>query len=141
MPAPGSDAPTKAALKLPAIMIVLLAVCAVLAFTSYRSSLPPPNGLYDALARCIASSTAKFYGAFWCPHCRNQKTMFGDAAQYLPYVECSTPDGNGELAVCKDAGVERFPTWVLPDGSRLTGEQTPATLAGKTGCPLPSGTP
>lgn len=36
---------------------------------------------------------AKFYGAFWCSHCYDQKVQFGaQAAELLPYVECF-PDG------------------------------------------------
>lgn len=119
---------------------VLLAISAGLAIFVYVQQLPPPFGMYDALAHCIASTTTLFYGAFWCPHCHNQKNEFGDAAQYLPYVECSTPDGSGQLAVCTDAGVKNYPTWVFPDGSRLTGEVSVATLSQKTGCPLPTST-
>ncbi len=119
---------------------VLLAISASLALFVYIKTLPPPFGTYDAFAKCIASTTTKFYGAFWCPHCHNQKNSFGDASQYLPYVECSTPDGSGELPVCVDAGVKNYPTWVFPDGSRLTGETALATLSQKTGCPLPTST-
>jgi hypothetical protein len=33
---------------------------------------------------------AKFYGAYWCPHCTNQKRLFGEEAQSaVPYVECA----------------------------------------------------
>ena len=117
---------------------VLLAISAGLAAFVYLKSLPPPFGTYDALAHCIASTKTKFYGAFWCPHCHNQKNEFGDAAQYLPYVECSTPDGASELPVCVAAGVKSFPTWVFPDGSRLTGEQSVDTLSSKTDCALPT---
>jgi len=39
-------------------------------------------GTYDTLAQCIADSGAKFYGAFWCPHCQNQKQAFGSAANH-----------------------------------------------------------
>lgn len=53
-------------------------------------------GKYDTFAQCVKENGAVFYGAFWCPHCQNQKKMFGNSAQYLPYVECSTPDGNGQ---------------------------------------------
>lgn len=98
-----------------------------------------PAGTYTALAQCIADSGATFYGAYWCPHCNNQKKMFGDAADLLPYVECSTADGKGQLAVCKDAGVTGYPTWEFPDRSRQAGEVPLATLAAKTGCTLPEG--
>src|SRR5258708_5987025 len=98
---------------------VLLGISAALSIFVYIKELPPPAGMYTAFAKCIASTTTKFYGAFWCPHCHNQKNEFGDAAQYLPYVECSLPDGSGQTQVCIDNNVKNYPTWVFPDGSRL----------------------
>ena len=93
-------------------------------------------GKYDKFATCIKDSGTKFYGAFWCPHCQATKKMFGKSARLLPYVECSSPDGQNQLQVCKDAGVEGYPTWVFPDGTRLSGEQSLETLAQKTSCSL-----
>jgi len=91
----------------------------------------------DAFAKCIANSGAKFYGAFWCPHCKDQKAEFGSSVQYLPYVECSTPDGNAQTQICKDNNIQGYPTWVFADGSNVSGEQTLQALAQKTGCSLP----
>ena len=91
----------------------------------------------EILANCIGDKGAKFYGAFWCAHCNNQKEMFGNAAELLPYIECSTPDGEGQLDVCKDNNVGSYPTWEFADGSRETGELSPEKLAEKTGCELP----
>ncbi len=117
-------------------IIVMFAICAVLAAYVYVQGLPPPAHKYDALAKCIAQSSTTFYGAFWCPHCAAQKTKFGTGAQYLPYVECSLPSGSGETQVCIDHDIVSYPTWVFSDGSRLVGVQTPQTLAQKTGCAL-----
>ncbi len=93
-------------------------------------------GKYDNLAQCINNSGTKFYGAFWCPHCQATKAMFGKSAKLLPYIECSTPDGKGQLPVCTEKEVKGYPTWVFPDGSRISGEQTIQALAEKTNCPL-----
>ena len=120
---------------------IMLAVCAVLGAYVYSQSIPPPPHKYDALAKCIAQTpSTTFYGAFWCPHCAAQKTKFGTGAQYLPYVECSLPN-HAENATCTAAGVTNYPTWQFKDGSRLIGVQTPAQLAAKTGCVLPTSTP
>lgn len=94
-------------------------------------------GNLDEFAQCLDEQGAQFYGAFWCPHCQAQKRLFGRSAELLPYVECSTPDGNNQLQVCIDAGVEQYPTWEFADGSRLTGERSLEELAAKTNCPLP----
>ncbi len=91
----------------------------------------------DEFASCLEQKGAKFYGAFWCPHCQAQKTMFGRSARLLPYVECSQPSGSGQLQVCIDKKIESYPTWEFADGSRLTGEVSLATLAEKTQCTLP----
>lgn len=93
-------------------------------------------GQYDAFAECINISGAKFYGTFWCSHCQNQKKAFGKSAKLLPYIECSTPDGNGQLPVCADADIKAYPTWVFADGSEETGELSFQKLAEKTSCQI-----
>jgi hypothetical protein len=118
-------------------IIVMFAICVVLAGFIWWQNLPPPAHLYDALAKCIAQASTTFYGASWCPHCAAQKTKFGTGAQYLPYVECAaTTTAGGETQVCVDHDITQYPTWVFADGSRLVGVQTPQTLAQKTGCTL-----
>ncbi len=93
-------------------------------------------GKYDTFAQCLSDSGAKFYGAFWCPHCQAQKALFGKSAKLLPYIECSTPDGKSQLPICTEKEIKGYPTWILPDGSRISGEQSFETLAEKTACPL-----
>lgn len=87
-------------------------------------------------AQCISDSGAKFYGAFWCAHCQNQKKAFADAAKYLPYVECSEPDGKTQKQECKDNNIEGYPTWIFADGSTESGELSFNELSKKTGCPF-----
>jgi len=94
-------------------------------------------GRYDAFAQCLTEKGAKFYGAFWCPHCQAQKKMFGRSAKYLPYVECSTPSGKGQLPICKEKRIEGYPLWEFADGERTSGEVSFADLSRKTDCPLP----
>lgn len=104
------------------------------------SSKNAPAGALE-LAQCLKDSGATFYGAFWCPHCKTQKEDFGSAAKALPYVECSTADGKGQNAVCAAKKIDSYPTWEFKDGTRITGEQTFATLAEKSGCTDPTATP
>ncbi|HEX8591379.1 MAG TPA: hypothetical protein VF696_01335, partial [Candidatus Paceibacterota bacterium] len=75
----------------------------------YQNAQKP--GIYDTFATCLKDSGATFYGAFWCPHCQEQKRMFGKSAKLLPYVECSEPNGRAQTQVCIDAKVESYPTW------------------------------
>jgi hypothetical protein len=94
-------------------------------------------GAYGEFAQCVADSGATFYGAFWCPHCIEQKRLFGDAHKTIPYVECSTADRQGQTQVCIDANVQSYPTWDFADESRETGKLPLEKIAEKTGCALP----
>lgn len=118
------------------IGIIVVAVGAIVLVRSGVIDTGPSK--YDAFAQCLGEKGAKFYGAFWCPHCAAQKAMFGKSVKLLPYVECSAPDGKTQLPVCTDMGVESYPTWVFADGSRLSGEQELQVLADKTSCTLPA---
>jgi len=113
---------------------VLFLVIAGLGSSLLIKSVP---GRLDTFAQCLKDNGAIFYGAFWCPHCQAQKRMFGNSTKLLPYVECSTPDGQNQLQVCIDKEVQQYPTWDFADGSRLTGEVPLVQLAEKTGCILP----
>lgn len=114
-------------------ILVIVAVVVLLGGMVWYASRP---GKLDAFAGCIKESGATFYGAFWCPHCQAQKAMFGRSAKLLPYVECSTPNGQGQLQVCKDEGIESYPTWKFADGSVKKGEIPLADLARFTGCSM-----
>ncbi len=126
---------TKIFLSIIAVLIVLGIGGAII--SSKQESAP---GKYDALATCITNSGAKFYGAFWCPHCKKQKELFGTSARLLPYIECSKPDGT-QNDTCKTLNIASYPTWELADGTRLETEEeangagvTLKTLAEKTQC-------
>lgn len=99
--------------------------------------MPSKPGKLDTFASCIKDSGTIFYGAFWCQHCQNQKALFGSSAKFLPYVECSTPDGRNQLPICTEAKVTGYPTWEFADGSRESGEVPLKRLSEATGCPLP----
>ncbi len=103
----------------------------------YKDSKAP--GQYDEFAKCLGDKGLKFYGAFWCPHCQKEKALFGKSKQYLPYVECSTADGNGQTQICKDKGVTGYPTWEYMKNGTTTmesGEKTLQDLADMTSCVL-----
>ncbi len=76
------------------------------------------------------------YGAYWCPHCINQKEQFGPSWQYINYIECSLPGGRGQTTQCEQAGIEGYPTWEFGDGERASGELTFEMLSEKSGCVL-----
>ncbi len=79
-----------------------------------------------------------FYGAWWCPACFRQKSLFGQqAGERLPYVECDKTDAGRER--CRAAGIKAYPTWVLGD-QRIEGVQSIEELKRWSGFPPASST-
>jgi hypothetical protein len=115
------------------IAVVIVAVGAGLYYFLRRKH----DSRMDAFAQCLSTKGAKMYGAYWCPHCADQKEMFGSSFQYAPYVECGIKGSRNQAQVCIDAGVKRFPTWVFADGARVEGAHSLEFLGQETGCPLP----
>lgn len=119
-------------------VIILLVFGGIVTFMVQRGPKQPAVGKYDTFATCLKDKGAVFYGAFWCTHCQAEKKLFGTSEKLLPYVECSTPDGQGQTQICKDKKIEGYPTWIFADGSILNGEIPLETLAQKTSCVLPN---
>ncbi|MEY3783725.1 MAG: hypothetical protein RLZZ230_47 [Candidatus Parcubacteria bacterium] len=127
------------------MMVVVVAVIGLLIFNNQaeapaqtvtnadNSTATASNSSADEFAQCLADAGAVFYGAFWCPHCQEQKALFENSKK-LPYVECSLEDGNGQTQVCIDEKITGYPTWKFTDGTELSGVQQFDKLAEKTGC-------
>jgi len=82
-----------------------------------------------ALVEYLDKIGSKMYGAFWCPHCFDQKQLFGhDAAKKLPYIECAEQGNNSNPEACVAAKVQSFPTWVIK-GQTISGTQELQELA------------
>ena len=142
------------------IILALIIILPIVILTGVQK-LP---GKHAALAQCITDSGAQFYGADWCPHCQEQKLLFGNAVKKLPYVECTGPINEykkntadaqnavdtGKVKtideartilgikpmydVCVEKNITGFPTWTFLDGTRLSGVQPLQVLAEKTNC-------
>ena len=94
---------------------------------------------YDNFAHCLSDRGVKFYGAYWCPHCAEQKEKFGASIDEVPYIECGVKgDLKAKTQVCKDAGIAHYPTWQFPPtGERVELVFALEELSDRTGCPLP----
>ncbi|MEK6967760.1 MAG: hypothetical protein AABX51_03965 [Nanoarchaeota archaeon] len=117
----------------PWIIGIAVIVFGSIGYAAYSSSTP---GEYDDFAKCLGDKGAIFYGAFWCPHCKEQKQIFGKSAKYLPYIECALPSGQGTTEVCNQAGVKSYPTWEFADGTKQTGKLSILELSRKTNCSI-----
>ncbi len=96
-------------------------------------ALAPSDSGQLALMEHLRSIGAQFYGAWWCPACFRQKSLFGQqAGNRLPYVECDkTKEGRDR---CQEAGIKAYPTWVL-GSKRVEGVQTIEELKRWSGYP------
>jgi uncharacterized membrane protein/glutaredoxin len=118
----------------------LAAVAILLLHANYVAPEAEPTGPEDPMIRALAEHLAEagvvFYGASWCPHCQEQKRLFGNSAGRLPYVECSLGGPNSpQTTACRSAGVQSYPTWVI-NGRATAGQvMTLAQLADATGFP------
>ena len=101
----------------------------------------PEDPWVRALAEHLSKSDAKFYGASWCPHCAQQKDLFGASVKRIPYVECSPGGPQAPSApVCKEKNISSYPTWII-NGQRYTGVQPLDALAQLTNFKYQGGKP
>lgn len=75
------------------------------------------------LASELQARGGRFYGAWWCSHCANQKETLGiEAMKSVPYLECDENGKNSRRSECVAAGVKGYPTWQV-DGKLFPGEK------------------
>lgn len=98
------------------------------------SSGPRAPGKYADVARCLTEKGVVFYGAYWCPHCQEQKTDFGDDFQFITYQECDDSGPNGSRKACLDAGISSFPSWSFPGQGILIGRNPIFVVAKLANC-------
>ena len=121
------------------IVILTLLLIIIVGGIAWLATREPAVSELDGFAQCLKDEGAIFYGAFWCPHCQDQKKLFGTAKRFLPYIECSTPSGNGQTQICIDKNIKGYPLWQFADGTEQGGLMSLAMLAEKTACVLPAG--
>lgn len=93
------------------------------------------NSFAGRLAQHLTVTNAKMYGAYWCPHCQDQKARFGEAKKLIPYVECAANPPNGvksEAQLCEQKGIKGYPTWEI-NGKMVSGERSLDELADLSG--------
>ena len=66
------------------------------------------------LAQHLRENDIKMYGAYWCPHCYEQKALFGkEAFAEVEYIECEADGENAQPQVCQAAGIQSYPSWEI----------------------------
>lgn len=81
------------------------------------------------LAEHLNKIGAVQYSAYWCPHCHDQRELFGkEAASKLNIIECAEDGKNSQSEVCKAKGINGFPSWEI-NGRIESGVKSLAELA------------
>lgn len=115
------------------VAVLILTSIALWAYSAFKVD---PHE-FDNLAKCLSEKGVVMYGAYWCPHCQEQKKMFRDSFTFIKYIECASVEDPHEMTEeCKAAKIEGYPMWIFPGDVRLGGEQTPEKLAKISDCPL-----
>ncbi len=110
---------------------------ALLLLAAFTSAQQSQQDKMDAFTKCLNKKKVIMFGSFLCPHCDDQKKMFGNSFKYVHYVECSQMGSPQDVNACKLAQVRYTPTWIIDHGEWLVGVQTLKQLSDKTGCTLP----
>ncbi len=65
-------------------------------------------------AKFLTNKKVVMYSAYWCPHCNDQKQLFGKAAvKELTIVECAKDGLNNNYKLCQQKNIEGFPSWEI----------------------------
>jgi len=138
----GGDWQDRAQLIFRGVLVVLLVTVVGLGWISVvdRPAEPTGRGVAPAvradsspgaiaLADHLTATGASIYTAYWCPHCHEQKELFGrQATARLKVIECA-PDGrNSQAAICEAKKLEAYPTWEI-NGKLISGVKPLSQLA------------
>lgn len=88
-------------------------------------------------AKALAATTTVLYGADWHTGTADQRRLFQDGGKYLPFVNVTKPDRSPNQIATQN-GITVYPTWIFPDGSRLEGFQSLATISLRSGVSVPT---
>ncbi len=65
-------------------------------------------------AKFLSENNVIMFSAYWCPHCHDQKQLFGkEAVKELTVIECAKDGKNNQYEFCETKGIEGFPSWEI----------------------------
>ncbi|MGB0561930.1 MAG: hypothetical protein ACPGVO_09010 [Spirulinaceae cyanobacterium] len=98
----------------------------------------PSSGIdAEALIEHLQSINARMYGAYWCPHCHEQRALFGESESGEDdrlvdaeiYVECAKGGPTRATPwLCQLYRIRAYPTWII-EGEDYVGVHSLAELA------------
>jgi len=113
-------------------VLVLIALIGVVLWVADGDDEPNP---LDDFATCLTEKGIAMYGAYWCPHCADQKKEFGSSFRYVTYVECDAEGKNAQPELCQEKNIRGYPTWII-DGESYSGFRQLEELGDLAGCEL-----
>jgi len=67
-------------------------------------------------AKFLRENNFIMYSAYWCPHCHDQKQLFGQqAVKELKVIECAQDGKNNQYELCRSKEIDGFPSWEIND--------------------------
>ena len=65
-------------------------------------------------AKFLSDNNIKMFSAYWCPHCHDQKQLFGKkAVKELTIVECAKDGKDNQYELCREKEIQGFPSWEI----------------------------
>jgi len=100
--------------------------------TEHLNSRENFDKIVTLLNKFLNENNIVMYSAYWCPHCHDQKQLFGkEAVQELKVVECAKDGKDIEYELCQTKGISGFPSWEI-NGEIISGTRDLNELATKT---------
>lgn len=107
-------------------LLIIVVFIVIVVFFILTKTIP---NKYDGLALCLSEKGVFLYGTSWCSNCQEQKRLFGSSFKYISYIDC---DENKKA--CDSQNITAYPTWILSNGEKLLGVQSPEKLKIIVGC-------
>ena len=83
-------------------------------------------------AKFLTKNNIIMYSAYWCPHCHDQKQLFGkEAVKELKIVECAKDGKDNQYELCQSKKIMGFPSWEI-NGEIYSGTRNLKELATMT---------
>jgi len=65
-------------------------------------------------AKYLRANDIAMYTAYWCPHCHDQKQLFGkEAVKQLNVIECAQDGKDNQYELCREKEIDGFPSWEI----------------------------
>ena len=109
-----------------AIIIVVIIVLAILILTQESGASEDEK---QQLAQCLTEKGYSLAGTSWCPHCQDQKEMFGTSITFIDWHDCDE-----EPEYCEEKGINAYPSWISPLGTVSPGVKDFTFLREVSGC-------